>query len=50
MIRSRPREMTTLEALSALSFLPHDIKHLVNELGTFGIVCRTRVRSVSDSL
>ena len=34
----------TLEALSALSFLPHDIKDLVNEFGTLGIVWKTRVR------
>ena len=34
----------TLEALSALSFLPHDIEHLVNELGTLGIVYDTRVK------
>ena len=42
---SRSREIPTLEALSALSFLPHNIKHLIDELGTLGIVCETRVRS-----
>ena len=43
-IPSQSREISTLKALSALSFLPHDIKHLVNELCTLSIVCGTRVR------
>jgi len=43
-ISSQSREISTLEALSALSFLPHDIKYLVNELRTLSIICGTRVR------
>ena len=33
----------TLEALNALSFLPHDVKDLVGELRTLAMIYRTRV-------
>ena len=38
------RDIITLEALGAFSFLPNDIKDLVDELGTLGVIWKTRVR------
>ena len=42
-ISSQSRGIRALEALGALSLLPHDVKHLVDELCTLGIVYGTRV-------
>ena len=34
----------TLETLGAFSFLPHDVKDLIDELSTLGVVYETRVK------